>query len=68
MTHALRSWRTTLVGIVGALALIGLQVARAVEGKPFDDSAIVVAVALLAIGALARDHDKTDQDHGLRPE
>jgi len=65
----MKSTKTTIVGIVGGLAIILTQVYHALDADPatvLDFEAIVGALALMGIGWFARDKDVTSEQQGLK--
>jgi hypothetical protein len=64
-----KSWKTTLVGVAGAIALIATQVVHLFDADPatvFSLEAVLAALALLGIGAAARDNDVSSEDAGAK--
>ncbi len=54
------SWKTTTAGIVGGLVpIIDAASTTVLQGKPLNWTEIGIGVALVVLGALAKDHDKT---------
>jgi len=68
MKAATKSWKTTALGILGALALVLAATHAQLDADPVTvadwASAITGALALLGIGVAARDHDVTSESAG----
>ena len=61
----LRSVKTTILGICGALIAIIPQIQAALDGDPattFSMEALLAGLALLGIGIAAKDGDKSTED------
>ena len=56
-----RSWKTSLLGIVGGLAMIFGQAAqdRSNGGVPITFGNLAGPITVMALGLLAKDHDVT---------
>jgi hypothetical protein len=52
------SWKTTLVGILGALCIIGSDLA---QHKPLTQSDIFAALSVAGVGIFAKDHSSGAQ-------
>ena len=58
----MKNWKTTLLGILGALAIMlggALQKQADPAASPVSLQTIINAVAVAALGAAAKDHDST---------
>lgn len=55
----MRNWKTTLLGILAAIAMTGGQAIqnRSQGGAPLTLGNLIPAVAVAALGAAAKDHD-----------
>jgi len=65
MKKNLKSWKTTIVGIIIAVAGVSHQLAALVDDDPttvFDLKILLVALGLGGIGVLAKDGDKSTED------
>ena len=67
----LRSWKTTLAGVLAALGVILPQAAAFFDGDPATTpnwqvviGAVITAGALFGLGAAARDNDKSSEAVG----
>lgn len=64
-----KNWKTTLLGIIGAVAMVlgGAAKDRASnpDAPPLTAGNLIPAIAVAAIGAAAKDHDVTG---GERPQ
>lgn len=63
------SWKTTTVGIAGAIVIIATQIVNLLDNDPntiFSIEALFAALAVLGIGWFARDNNKSSEDVGLK--
>jgi hypothetical protein len=63
------SWKTTLVGILAAVAIMATQIGAMLDNDPattFSLEAIFSALAALGIGLFARDNTVTSEQAGLK--
>lgn len=71
ITIGARSWKTTVVGVLLALAAVIQDVVSVLDDdaltNPDWNKTITLVAAAIAL-LLARDADKSDQDSGVRPE
>jgi hypothetical protein len=61
----MKSWKTTLVGVVGGLGILLSQVYFAIDGNDatiFSWEQVLAGLGLLGIGWFSRDNDKTSED------
>ena len=61
----MKSWKTTILGILGALALLIPQVVAVLDGDPKtnpDVEQILLALSVGGAGVAARDNDKRSED------
>jgi len=59
--EAMKDWKTTVVGVVGALTIIGNQVIALLDNDPTTNisfAAISAALSILGVGVYARDGGK----------
>lgn len=56
----MKSWKTTLIGVLGALITWLPQIQQALsEGKDINWSVMGIGLAILVLGAFAKDFNKT---------
>lgn len=63
----LKSWKTTLLGVVAGLMLLLPQVKAVLDDDPktvIDYNIVVAALGTMGIGVAAKDGDKTSEDVG----
>lgn len=63
------SWKTTVLGIIAGLPIILGEIKAVLDDDPdtnFRIENITAALAIMGIGAAARDGDKSSQDHKVR--
>ena len=61
----LKSWRTTILGIIAGLVVILPQIAAMIDGDPateFSMKILIGGFALMGIGIAAKDGDKSTKD------
>lgn len=60
----MRNWKTTLIGVLGGLAMIVGQAAKAREsgGPPITLGNLAPGIALAILGAVSKDHDVSGGD------
>lgn len=66
----LKSWKTTIAGIVAGLAIIFAQANNFLDDDPktvFDFAQFGLGLGAMGIGFFARDGDKSSEDVGNRP-
>jgi uncharacterized membrane protein len=64
-----KSWKTTLVAVAGAVAIVATQVVHLFDADPgttFSLDAILAALAILGVGAAARDNDVSSEKAGAK--
>lgn len=64
-----KSWKTTLIGIAGAIAIVSTQLVNLFDNDPntiFSLEAIFAALAVFGIGAAARDNGVTSEKAGVK--
>lgn len=64
-----KSWRTTAVGILTAVALISTQIVAILDNDPktvFSIEAIIAALGAAGLGWLARDKGVSSEDEGVK--
>lgn len=65
----MRSWRTTTLGVLGALAILIGQVQALLDDDPsttVEFEAVLAALGVLGLGVAARDNGVSSQDVGIR--
>lgn len=65
----MKSWKTTVLGLITGIMLILPQVATVIDGDPETNpeyQVLLAGFAAMGIGGLARDNDKSSQDVGIR--
>lgn len=65
----MKSFKTSLWGIIGGLGMIATQVYYIFDGDPattFSTAVIIAALAAMGIGINARDNDVTSEKAGAR--
>lgn len=63
----LRSWQTTVVGFLGGLAMVAVQLQYALDSDPqtvFDKAVLVTGLTLMGLGFFAKDGNKSTEDVG----
>ena len=63
---AIVSYKTTIVGLILAGLLIVQEALK--DGISPTDPELWIAVAIAVLGIVARDGDKSSQDHKIRPK
>ena len=61
----LRSWKTTVAGIIAGLVVLLPQILAVLDSDPatvFSLEAFTIGLGLLGIGAFAKDGDKSTED------
>jgi len=61
------SWRTTLVGVLGAVAILCMQGATVLDADPLTNpnlSEILAAFSVLGLGLISRDDNVNSEDAG----
>ena len=61
----LKSWKTTLLGIISGLLIILPQVQNLLDGDPetvFSETILMTGLALMGLGISAKDGDKSTED------
>lgn len=58
----LKSWKTSLVGLIGALIVWLPQILAIIQGEPVSVKAIAIGLAILSGGIVAKDGDKSTED------
>lgn len=58
----LKSWKTTLIGIIGALIVWLPQILIIIEGGPLNLKALALGLTILGGGIVAKDGDKSTED------
>lgn len=58
------SWRSSAVGIAGAVAGLVIQGIHLAKGQPIDEAAIVASVTVLVMGLIVRDNVVTSESAG----
>jgi len=62
-----KSWKTTLIGVLAAIAILANEAMAFIDDDPSTIPSLdrlLEALALLGIGILARDNDKSSEDVG----
>lgn len=65
-----KSWRTTAAGVLGGLCLILPQILAAIDSDPLTVphlEAVLTGLAMLGLGAAARDNGVTSEAAGAKP-
>jgi hypothetical protein len=65
----IRSWKTTALGIVTALAILATEAKAALDDNPktvINWEAVATAAGVLGIGIWARDSDVTSEQSGAK--
>lgn len=65
LTKDLKSWKTTLCGIIGALVMLLPQVLAVLDNNPatiVNWQIVMAGLAMLGIGVAAKDGDKSTED------
>lgn len=62
MQKDLKSWKTSLVGLIGALIVWLPQILAIIQGEPVSVKAIAIGLAILSGGIVAKDGDKSTED------
>lgn len=65
----MKSWRTTTLGILGAITILATQVKAAIDDDPetvFDFSQVQLALGVLGVGILARDNKVSSEKAGAK--
>jgi len=65
----MKSWKTTVVGVAGAIAILATQVVYFFDADPatnFSMEAVFAALAALGIGWFARDKNVTSEQEGIK--
>lgn len=63
------SWRTTLVGILGAVSILIAQAVNLLDADPdtvFSLEAVMAALAIFGIGRIARDNGVSSETAGAK--
>lgn len=63
------SWRTTILGIIAGLTILLSQAKAILDDDPNTQpnvEEIIAALGIMGLGVVARDGNKSSQDHGLR--
>jgi hypothetical protein len=56
----MKSWKTSLVGILGGLLMSGPEIYHLIfTGTPFDPKAFIGGMVVLVLGLLSKDFNKT---------
>ena len=67
---ATKSWKTTLIGILGAIAFLAPAAYAALDGNPETvalwPAALAGAGTALGIGVNSRDHSVTSEEAGIK--
>ena len=61
----LKSWKTTILGIISGLLIILPQVQNLLDGDPetvFSETILMTGLALMGLGISAKDGDKSTED------
>ena len=58
----LRSWKTTLVGLIGALVVWLPQVLNLIQGGTVSWPSVILGLTILSGGVVAKDGDKSTID------
>ena len=61
----LKSWKTSLIGLLGALVILIPQLLAVIDGNPatiLSLKAVLTGLAMLGIGVAAKDGDKSTED------
>jgi hypothetical protein len=61
----MKNWKTTLAGLLGAVATALVPV---IQGKGFELESLAIAAALAALGFIAKDRDTTGVGDNARKE
>ena len=65
LSKDIKSWKTTLLGILGGLLVIIPQVIAVLDGNDateFSLKAVIAGLALMGLGIAAKDGDKSTED------
>ena len=62
LTKDLRSWKTTLCGVIGALMVWLPQILVFIQGGDLNFKALVIGLTILGGGIVAKDGDKSTED------
>jgi len=65
----MKSWQTTMAGILAAVAILCVQAAALLDSDPATNPAygeVVAALGLLGIGWFARDNNVSSEDAGAK--
>lgn len=60
------SWKTTVFAFVAASPIILAEILAAVNGQEVNLERIIAAAGILGLGVVARDGNKSSQDHQIR--
>lgn len=55
----MKSWKTSLAGVIAGLPPILLQLSNILSGQPVDWSLLWTGIGAIVLGFFAKDHDKT---------
>lgn len=64
----LKSWKTTVLGIISGLMIILPQIQNLLDGDPetvFSETILMTGFALMGLGIASKDGDKTSKELGL---
>lgn len=65
----MKSWRTTIVGVLTAITLIAPQLLALLDNDPatvFSLDLFIAGLGAMGIGIFARDNDKSSENVGVR--
>jgi len=65
----MKSWRTTIVGVLTAITLIAQQLLALLDNDPatvFSLDLFIAGLGAMGIGIFARDNDKSSENVGVR--
>jgi len=61
-----KSWKTTAVGVVTGVVILGKQVLNLLNGEPVSLEMIAAGCTALGLGVFARDNNKSSEDVGAK--
>jgi len=65
----MKSWRTTIVGVLTAITLVAPQLLALLDNDPatvFSLDLFIAGLGAMGIGIFARDNDKSSENVGVR--
>lgn len=65
----MKSWKTTVLGVIAGLSLILPQIAAALDSDPatvFSLEAVIAGLGAMGIGIAARDNNKSSEQVGAK--